>query len=148
MLIKIITKNEKETRKLGEILAQEILKTKPAKKAFFICLQGNLGSGKTTFVQGLAKGLGIREKILSPTFVIIKSFPIKKSYFKKFYHLDCYRLKSGKEILKLNFQEIAKKPYHLVVVEWSEKIKKFLPKNNLWIKFFVKNKKEREIKIF
>ncbi|MQK95250.1 tRNA (adenosine(37)-N6)-threonylcarbamoyltransferase complex ATPase subunit type 1 TsaE, partial [Escherichia coli] len=118
---------------------------KRTKTAFLICLGGNLGSGKTTFLQGLAEGLEIKERILSPTFLILRSFQIKKGPFRKFYHLDCYRLKRAKEIISLNLAEILKNSSHLVAIEWAEKIKKFLPKNNLWLEFKIRGKKKREI---
>ena len=61
------TKNSNQTKKLGLIVAKKILRVGPKKRAFIIGLQGELGSGKTTFLQGFAKGLGIKERILSPT---------------------------------------------------------------------------------
>ena len=74
-----ITKSYKQTQKLGENFAKEILKSPVNKGAIVLGLQGNLGGGKTTFLQGFAKGLNIKEKILSPTFVILKRFKITKS---------------------------------------------------------------------
>ena len=94
---KYLTKNPAQTKKLGKILAtellkkakvekraefslsKEVLKTKPKKRALVIGLEGDLGGGKTTFLQGLAKGLGIKQKILSPTFIILKKFKIQTS---------------------------------------------------------------------
>ena len=131
--IEIITENAKETQKVGEILAQEI---KKGQKALIIGLEGELGSGKTTFIQGLAKGLKIKERITSPTFVIIKKIGW-------FYHIDCYRVKS-KDLLDLGFREIISQP-NLVVIEWAEKIKKILPKNTFWIKFEYLDKNKRKM---
>src|SRR3989344_584801 len=91
--IKIFTKSDKETKKLGEVLAREILKEKPKKRALVISLEGDLGAGKTTFTQGFGEALGVREKIQSPTFVILKIYKInKKSNFKNFIHVDAYRI--------------------------------------------------------
>lgn len=146
-IIEIFTKNEKETRKLGEILGKEILKFSLPKKALVIALKGNLGSGKTTFLKGLAKGLGIKEKILSPTFIIIKKFNVKKLKFKNFYHIDCYRIHNTREILSLGFKEIIENPYNIVAIEWAERIKKIIPKNTVWIIFEILDKNERKIKI-
>ena len=89
-----ITSSSVQTKKLGEKFAREILKNKPKKKAFVIGLEGKLGAGKTCFLQGFAKGLRVKEKILSPTFVILKKFRIKD---KNFYHIDCYRIQKPKE---------------------------------------------------
>ena len=71
-----LTKSPSETKNLGERIAKKVLKTKPKEKAFVIGLIGELGGGKTTFLQGFARGLGIKEKILSPSFVIMKRFDI------------------------------------------------------------------------
>jgi len=133
-----ITSSSIQTKKLGEKFAREILKNRPKKKSFVIGLGGKLGAGKTTFIQGFAKGLGIKEKILSPTFVIMKKF-------NNFYHFDCYRIQRPKEILELGFQEIISNPGNIIVIEWAEKIKKIMPKNTLWIKFKFVDEKTRKI---
>jgi len=128
-----LTTSPGQTKKLGENLAKEILKTRTGKRAFIVGLEGDLGGGKTTFLQGFAKGLGIKEKILSPTFVIIKKFLIFNFQFSNFYHLDCYRIEKPKEILDLGFKEIISNPKNIVAIEWAEKIKKILPKGTIWI---------------
>lgn len=145
MSIEIVTNKKKETIETGKALAKEILKITPQKKAFLICLKGDLGGGKTTFIQGFTKGLGIREKILSPTFIIFRKFKIKKSKYEEFYHFDCYRIKKPKEILMLNFKEIISNPKNIVAVEWADRIKKILPKNVLWIEFKFLNLNKRKI---
>jgi tRNA threonylcarbamoyladenosine biosynthesis protein TsaE len=147
---KYITKNHKQTQKLGENFALRLCsgqakEVRNRKSATIIALSGNLGGGKTTFLQGFAKGLGIKEKILSPTFVIQKRFKIKDLRFKNFFHLDCYRLKDEKDILELNFQEIISNPENIVVVEWPERIKKVLPKDMIKIDFEFINENTREI---
>ncbi len=83
MKIKYITNSPSQTKKLGEKFAKEVLGIKPDKTAFVIGLKGELGGGKTCFLQGFAKGLGIKEKILSPTFVILKRFKITKGAGRK-----------------------------------------------------------------
>ena len=135
---KYITKSYKETQKLGEIFALQLRSGQAKEKrksAIVIGLSGNLGGGKTTFLQGFAKGLGIKERILSPTFVIQKRFAIKNRKFKNFYHIDCFRLKNNEDVLELGFKEIIKNPENIVAVEWAERIKKVLPKNIISIKF-------------
>ncbi len=133
-----ITSSPAQTRKLAEKFAKEILTKKPKKKSFVIGLEGELGGGKTTFIQGFAKGLGIKEKILSPTFVIMKKF-------NNFYHFDCYRIEKSKELLGLGFKEIISNPENIIVVEWADKIKKIMPKHALWIKFKFVDEKIRKI---
>ena len=145
-----ITNTPSQTKKLGEELAKEILKKGFGRTAFVIGIEGELGGGKTTFLQGFAKGLGIKEKVLSPTFVILKKFRIPKSNFKKsnfkyFYHIDCYRLQKPKELLNIGFKEIASRPENIVGVEWAEKVKKILPKDVFEVKFRVIDQKKRKI---
>ena len=148
MLKKYTTKDFKQTQRLGEALAKKILKLGPQKGALVLGLQGNLGGGKTTFLQGFAKGLGIKEKILSPTFVIMKKFKMPVlSGFKYFYHIDCYRIKNHKDITQLGFKEIISNSENIVAVEWPERIKKVLPKDSIVIKFKYIDENKREIAV-
>jgi tRNA threonylcarbamoyladenosine biosynthesis protein TsaE len=152
---KYTTNSYRQTQKLGEKLATEILLSRTSQKtAVVLALKGNLGGGKTTFLQGFAKGLGIKEKILSPTFVIMKHFKITKnskfeirnSKFTDFYHIDCYRISGTEEILELGFKTLIKNPGNIVALEWPEKIKKVLPKDAVIIEFKFINENTREIK--
>ena len=136
-MIELITKSVKETKKVGEALAKEILRSH-SQKPIIISLEGELGSGKTTFVQGFARGLGIKNKILSPTFIIMKKF-------KNFYHFDCYRIEKTNNLEALKFHEIFNAPRNIVLIEWANKIKRILPKNYVKIKFKYINEHERKI---
>lgn len=138
-----------QTKKLGEILAKEVLKTESQKRALVISLEGDLGGGKTTFLQGFAKGLGIKEKILSPTFIIMRKFKIQnpKSKFENFYHVDCYRIEKPKEILDLGFKEIVSGPRNIVAIEWADRIKKVIPKGAIWVSFAFLGRNKRKIVI-
>ncbi|MEK7120203.1 MAG: tRNA (adenosine(37)-N6)-threonylcarbamoyltransferase complex ATPase subunit type 1 TsaE [Patescibacteria group bacterium] len=140
------TKNLKETQNLSE-KAIEIAKKQSRKNAAVLGLVGDLGGGKTSFTQGLAKNLGIKKEILSPTFILMQSYPLsgKKFPWKDFYHLDAYRVKSSKEILRLGFEEIIKDSQNIVVVEWADIIKDIMPKNTLWIEFEWLDENERKI---
>lgn len=155
-----ITNNSKQTQKLAETLAKEIAAAKPlAENAFSVALVGDLGSGKTTFTQGFVKGFGIKEKITSPTFVLMHRhhlrfknedlrFKNKKreiKNYKNLYHFDCYRLGKPEEILTLGFKEIISEPRNVVLIEWANKIKKLLPKNALKIKFEWLGENKRKI---
>jgi len=130
---KIITKNSGETQKLGENFARSL-------HTNIVCLYGDLGGGKTTFLQGFAKGLGVKEKVLSPTFVIYKKY-------NNFYHFDCYRINKPEEILELGWEKIIGDPNNIVAVEWPEKIKKYLPKKSASVKFKFIDSDTREIVI-
>jgi len=118
-----ITKSPAETQKLGADLAKLI------KPPCIIALHSDLGGGKTTFVQGIAKGLGIKEKVISPTFVLEKIYAIPKKKF-SFYHYDVYRLKADPMLIA---EILENAENNLVVIEWADKIKKYLPKTTLWI---------------
>ena len=142
-----LTRKAGQTRKLGIFFAKRILKTSLGKKALLLGLEGDLGGGKTCFLQGFAKGLGVKEKVLSPTFVLMKRFQIKDSRFKNFFHIDCYRLKSSREILALGFKKIISEPENIVALEWADKIKNILPKKTIWIKFIFAGKNTRRIEI-
>lgn len=137
-----ITNNSKQTQKIAEMLAREIKRAGVLDaNAFVVALIGDLGSGKTTFTQGFVKGFGIKEKITSPTFVLMHRHKIRimnnesRIKFKNLYHFDCYRFEKPEEILTLGFKEIAANPENIVLIEWADKIKKLLPKNALKIKF-------------
>lgn len=133
------TNSPAETKKLGKKLAKEISKTKQ-KEAVVLVLNGDLGSGKTTFLQGFAKGLSIKEKITSPTFIILKRF-------KNFYHFDCYRINKPEEILELGFKEIISNSENIIAIEWPERIQKLLPKNIIKINFRFIAPTTRKIKL-
>lgn len=158
---KILSISAKQTQKVGEILAKELLAKKNSRKeARIICLSGNLGSGKTTFVQGLLKGLSIPGPYTSPTFVIMKKYKTEfqnpnfqipnkskalKPKIKNIYHLDAYRVEKN-DILSLGWEEIVKNKDNIIIVEWAEKIKKIIPKDSLWIKLEWVGENKREIR--
>ena len=133
--MEIITKKAEETKKTGKILAEEI--NKKRSRGFIIALRGDLGGGKTTFIQGFAKGLNIKDKITSPTFVIMKKYGF-------LYHIDCYRIRK-KDLLELGFNEIINNKNNIIVIEWAERIKKIIPKDSLWIEFEYLDKNKRKI---
>ena len=137
---KIVSVSAKQTQALAGQLAKKILTSQTRAGALALALKGDLGSGKTTFVQGLAKGLGVKGRITSPTFVLMKRF-------KNFYHFDCYRLQRPEEILQLGWQEIIANPQNIIAIEWPERIKKFLPKETIYLNFKFMDKNKREIKI-
>src|SRR4030042_3218759 len=116
--MKFFTTNPNQTKKAGELLAKEISKSSLSDRAFILGLEGDLGGGKTTFLQGFARGLRIKEKILSPTFVIMRKFHVPCSMFHDFYHIDCYRVGKTKEVLDLGFKEIISIPQNIIAIEW------------------------------
>ncbi len=138
--MEIILETPTTTKKLGERIGKKILKEG---RGFFLALEGDLGSGKTTFLQGLAKGLKIKERVTSPTFTIFKKYEIEKDRF--FYHFDAYRIQE-KDLAVLNFEEIVGNKNNIIAVEWSENIKNKIPSKAIKLKFsFIDNKRRRLI---
>lgn len=109
-----------------------------------VALYGDLGSGKTTFVQGFAKGLGIDSRLLSPTFIIVRRYSLpKESLF--FYHIDLYRMQNSSDINGLGLREIFTDPVAIIVIEWAEHLGSLLPKKRVDIRFEVVGENERKI---
>lgn len=145
MWLECESRSAAQTKKIGELLAKEILAEVPGKTAKILALRGNLGGGKTTFLQGFAKGLGLKQRILSPTFIILKSFELRTSNFERFFHIDCYRIKKQKEILDLDFNKIISNPKNIIAIEWADLIKKILPPNTIFIDFELIDMSKRKI---
>ncbi len=124
-----ISKNIKHTQKIAKDFLTGILK-KQGKGATVVGVYGQLGAGKTAFTQAVAKLLGVKRKVNSPTFVIIKKYPIKSKQHKFLFHIDAYRLKNAQEIIKLGWEEIISNPEHLVFIEWPEQVIKAMPKKH------------------
>ena len=133
-----ITNSFEETQSLGESFAKKL------KGGDFVAFYGNLGSGKTTFIQGLAKGLGIKRRITSPTFIILRHYKMEKGFF---YHIDLYRIETLKDLLGLGINEVLEDRTNIIAVEWAEKMGKLLPKKRLDINFEYIDENKREIKI-
>ena len=106
------------------------------KRATVVALAGDLGAGKTSFVQGLAAALGVIETVASPTFVIEKIYDLLAGQkFKRLIHIDAYRLAGGAELAKLGFADILADPANLIVIEWPERIADILPSEAKTIHF-------------
>lgn len=123
------------TEKLGERLVKRVLRRKPQKQAVLVGLVGELGSGKTTFVQGFFRGLGIRERALSPTFVIMRRLKLRSKKFENLFHVDAYRIKNSREIIQLGLNEIVGNPRNIVLIEWADRLKKILPRGIIRLRF-------------
>lgn len=133
-MAKYLTYSEEETKKLAQNLAKKF-------KKGVLALTGDLGTGKTTFATGFAKGLGIKEKIISPTFMLIRQHQIPNSD-KLFYHIDLYRIK---DLTQLGLREITSNLDNIILIEWAEKAKHLLPTNTTFINLKVLDKNKREI---
>lgn len=113
-------------------------------KSQVIGFYGNLGSGKTTFIKGLAKGLGFKGRVNSPSFVILKVYSTKNKNL--LYHFDLYRLNSLKELEDIGYEDFVNN-CGICVIEWANKAKNLLPKQHLKIKMEIKGESVRLIKL-
>ena len=123
-----------------EILSNSVIETQSFASKFaykmkngaVIALIGNLGSGKTTFTQGFAEGLGINQHIGSPTFKLVSEY-IGSRY--KLYHADCYRLKNSNDFLNFGGENLLIPIDGVTIIEWADIIKEILPEHTIIINF-------------
>ncbi|OGG01439.1 tRNA (adenosine(37)-N6)-threonylcarbamoyltransferase complex ATPase subunit type 1 TsaE [Candidatus Gottesmanbacteria bacterium RBG_16_52_11] len=127
------TSSERETRNLGQAVGNNLKQR--SGKPVILALYGKLGSGKTTFIRGLASGLGISGRIISPTFVLIRQYNLKPSG--RLFHLDLYRLHDRYDLDSIGIGEILTAPGVIAAVEWADRVKGFLPKERTDIRFEV-----------
>jgi len=130
-----ITKSTEETMLLAEKMAESI------SAPVCIALFGELGAGKTVFVKGLARGLGIDDVIKSPTFVLLRSYSGRMNL----HHIDLYRIKKGEEFLP--FEETLMDE-GLVAIEWAERAASFLPEKRINVEIKILPGESREIIIY
>lgn len=107
----------------------------PGAAAAVVALSGDLGAGKTTFVKGVARALGILEHVTSPTFVIMKIYEVQGRQFKRLVHMDAYRLKGKQHLKVLGWEDLLKDPGNLIMIEWPEKIADAIPAGAVSIAF-------------
>lgn len=145
-IMKIITHSVQETEEFGATLSAKLT------DGSIVLLSGNLGAGKTALVKGIAKGLGIKNTITSPTFTLMNVYQIKQkqSRLNELIHIDTYRLKNENELIEIGVEDYLGKPHTICVIEWPEKIEKLLQKYNTknFISIEIKqleNPEEREI---
>ncbi len=130
-----------------------MLKLLPAKtEATTVWLIGDLGAGKTTFVQTLSKEMEVQEDVQSPTYVLMKSYSLPDNLtqygevrrFRRLVHIDAYRLNDAKEFAALKPSEFLNDPETLVMIEWPERVAEALPAPDLTITFTSENAREKE----
>jgi tRNA threonylcarbamoyladenosine biosynthesis protein TsaE len=146
---KYLTKTPEDIEKVANKILQETFTSQKN----VVGLYGDLGSGKTTFVQSLAKLLGVEGGVNSPTFVIEKIYDLPEEQglgnkrFSHLIHIDAYRLEKAEELLHLGWREIISNKNNLVLIEWPEKVLEIMPDH---VKIYFKHGKdenEREIEI-
>lgn len=138
---------------MQEYISNNLAETKDVAKSItanlqtkkLIALSGNLGAGKTALVKAMAENLGIAEAITSPTFVLLKVYDLNFKNFKKFVHVDCYRLDGNEDLQDLGLEDYIADPGALVLIEWAEKIKNLPEGNLLKIKIEILSTEKRKI---
>ena len=121
--IEFFSRSPEQTRRIGMRLGGDL------KAGDVICLQGNLGAGKTTFVQGLAQGWGSIDAVSSPTFILVNEY--RRANGGQIFHLDAYRLESVPEAEELDFDSMLAEG--VLIIEWPEKLDGLIPRERLWI---------------
>ena len=131
----IITTTARQTQRVASLLAKKI-SASVSPRARVVALKGNLGAGKTTFVQGFAKALGIIDIVQSPTFVLMKIYSLKREkQVRHLVHIDAYRIESLAEIKHIGLFRLLQDGDAIILIEWADRIKKMIPKDAKWITF-------------
>lgn len=148
--------SSEETKKLGEKIAKQFdramapagrVATKKNTGALVFALKGELGAGKTTFVQGFFRGLGLKKRAPSPTFIIMRRHALPRQRGNVF-HVDAYRLRKAADLGVLDFDDVLANPKNIVLIEWADRAKQILPKSAVWLTFrHGKQENERRIMI-
>ncbi len=144
------THSSLETQEIASKLARKLILT-----GGVVALYGDLGAGKTTFTQGFAKTLGINDRIISPTFILLKHYPIPNLNGKKpagsddmtLFHLDLYRLENLSAIKEIGLEDIINNSNAIVLIEWAEKAEQLLPEQTIRVKIEKVQNDLREITI-
>lgn len=144
--MKTIFTSEAELAAFAKTFAEKL--SSPSSGATVVALTGDLGSGKTTFVKHVLGALGVLETVISPTFVLVREYPISKAEYAVAYHIDVYRLAQAEEIFDLGLSEILQNPQAIVFIEWADRIKDQLPSDALWLSFeHGKDEQERSVEV-
>ena len=134
-MLRVQTSSAINTQQLASNIGKRL------KSADILLLSGPLGSGKSTFVQGLAEGVGVTVPVTSPTFTLVHEYPAKDF---KLFHIDSYRLDSPEQIVELGFDEWLEQDA-VLVVEWTERLGPLTPEEYLLVKLEIVGEEERRI---
>lgn len=132
--LEFISRSEEQTRRLGMRIGAMLA------QGDVICLEGDLGSGKTTLVQGMVVGWGSLDQATSPTFVLMNVY--RHPDGRRFYHLDAYRIENVREAMDLDILSFVETGP--LVVEWAERIRQALPPEHLWVNITSVNEQQRD----
>lgn len=131
------------------VLEKSSQSSKDSGNAAVVALHGNLGAGKTTFTKQIAKHLGVKETVTSPTYIIQKKFETNSDVtdFKNLIHIDTYRIDLEDELIRLGWDENLADKNNLIVVEWPENIPDILPSDAVHVYFTFVDEVTREVEI-
>lgn len=142
--MEILSKSLEETKNAAQGLVDLVLEQNRA-GATVVSMVGNLGAGKTTFVQAVAEIFGVKDNITSPTFVIMKSYKLENDKFDFLIHIDAYRLKGGEDLTKLGFNELVSNPRNLILIEWADLVSSVVPMDSIKLYFEFVDDQTRKI---
>lgn len=129
----LVSHSAQDTRAIAARFAGTLMAQMPGRtSALVVGLSGELGAGKTTFVQACARALGITEQPKSPTFNLMKSYAIPGTPY-SLWHLDCYRLHDHRDVQALDLHARFKEPTNIMLIEWPERIGAALPRDHLTV---------------
>lgn len=130
-----VTRSIRESRALAKRILSRYRTSGP--RPLILALSGDLGSGKTAFAQGVAHALGMRARVQSPTFVLMKWYELPKPFGGRRFlaHIDAYRIEHARDLLSLGIRAMLRDPGAIIVIEWAEKIRTLIPKTAIWLRF-------------
>jgi len=130
----LVSQSPEDTRAIAARFAAQWKESLRGRRAALVIgLEGELGAGKTVFVQGLATALGIHEVPRSPTFALVKTYNIPGTEY-RLCHLDCYRLENRDDLRALDVPALFADPNNLIIVEWADRIGHALPADHIVIR--------------
>lgn len=137
----ILSKSARETASIGKSLARSL------PRGTTVALLGNLGAGKTVFAKGFAAGLGIKESVTSPTFILMNVYQVRRKDIQTFVHVDCYRVARTSDMKDIGLEEYTRDPKAVVLIEWADRVKKILPRGTVTVSLRVAGETSRRIVI-
>ncbi|MBI4193286.1 MAG: tRNA (adenosine(37)-N6)-threonylcarbamoyltransferase complex ATPase subunit type 1 TsaE [Candidatus Colwellbacteria bacterium] len=121
--------SRRETEKAARSLGEAIRSGAPRTRALVIALRGELGAGKTVFVKSLARALGARGAITSPTFILSRAHRLPAQLpYRALHHMDWYRVRTPRELSALGFPKLMRDPTNIVAIEWPERAPRLVPR--------------------
>ncbi len=137
----LLTDSPDQTKRIGKEIARSL------KHGRIIALEGNLGAGKTVLAKGIAQGLGVTHVIQSPTFVLMKVYPVQRPGISHLVHVDCYRVATSREVSAIGLEDYLSDDTAVVVIEWADRIRDMLPKRRMTIRLSASGEQARKVVI-